>query len=172
MKSSWLNSIVFGLVSGCSTPLEPEAVADADPSDVVVSGSGLLLAGVVTAVLTPKLDPMRFESQRSECEHLVDAIRVAELSYGATYAEYLEVTDYVPDDEPGPELRSWPEESSFDTLDWSPAHPVRGSYKVSVEPWGAFVVHCITDVDGDGEQASWTATRSIQATLNTAPDVY
>ena len=40
MKRSWLNSIVFGLVSGCSTPLEPDAVSDADPSDVVVSGSG------------------------------------------------------------------------------------------------------------------------------------
>ena len=71
-------------------------------------------------------------------------------------------------------LRPWRSGSPYDTLGWAPDGEVRGSYKVSTAPFGAsdFVVTGISDVDGDGVRASYTATKSINSVLNTYSNTF
>ena len=53
-----------------------------------------------------------------------------------------------------------------------PHGPVRGSYKVIVTSQTDFRVVGISDVDGDGVYSSWTATKTLNVTMNTPGDIY
>ena len=77
-----------------------------------------------------------------------------------------------PDGTPGKAQRAWPAGSNFDTLGWGPDGEVRGSYMVTTVSSTDFLVTGICDVDGDAQYASYTSTKSINATLNTTNDTY
>lgn len=58
-------------------------------------------------------------------------------------------------------------------LGWAPDGPVRGSYWVEVSPDGLdFTVFGVADIDGDGQQAWYTATKSINTVFLNSNDVY
>ena len=57
-------------------------------------------------------------------------------------------------------------------MGWAPDGEVRGSYKVVSTSSTDFLVTCITDVDGDGKKATFTATKTNNVKMNTKDDVY
>ena len=67
--------------------------------------------------------------------------------------------------------RAWTSGSSFDTLGWGPDGDVRGSYIVNTSTTD-FNVNGLCDVDGDGSMAAYTATKTFNATMQSANNVY
>jgi len=116
----------------------------------------------------------QYRAKRAEVPANVDGIKTAQLGYDAAFDTYLPC-ERTPQGEPGKEARDWPSTEDFDTLGWAPDGQVRGVYWVTTS-WGDgsgdFTVHGISDVDGDGVQAHYTATKSINATLVTPTDVH
>jgi len=114
--------------------------------------------------------------KRVEIQVNVDGIKTAQMAYDATFDTYL-ACDRTPQGKPTPEYRDWPAYGSgpFDELGWAPDGQVRGVYWVTTS-WrdgnADFTVHGISDVDGDGVQAHYTATKSIHSTLTTPTNVY
>jgi hypothetical protein len=114
----------------------------------------------------------KFAALRDECIPNMRAIKTAQLSYDASFDTYVEVSSFHPDSAPGKTQREFTTGSAFDTIGWRPDGLVRGSYKVASTSTTDFLITCITDVDGDGAKASFTATKTLNVTLNTRNDVY
>ena len=77
----------------------------------------------------------------------------------------------------GKEPRPWQGAACWTELAWAPVGPVRGAYWVEVfQPEGSdtqsFVVHGVSDVDGDGNLAEYTASWDRDVEMVTAPEVY
>ena len=172
MRGAWLIPVFFGVVLSCSTQLDPEDVEDAEPADVLVSGGAAGAVAVGAAIAIPNFVAMQYRSKRAELQPNIKAIKTAMFAYDASFDRYVHVPRFHPDSNPGKELRDWPTGSAFDTLGWMPDGPVRGSYKVIVTSRTDFMVVGISDVDGDGERSTWTATKTLNVTMNTRNDVY
>ena len=108
---------------------------------------------------------MQVRAKRAELRSNVEAIRVAEGAYYAAFDTYLSETTYRPDDSPGKAARAWVSGTAFDDLGWRPDSHVRGSYKVVANGSVNFDVTGISEVNGDGHQAVYTATKSHSALL-------
>ena len=102
----------------------------------------------------------------------MDGIKTAQLGYDAAFDRYVQQTAFHPGATVGKGQVGWTTGSAFDTLGWSPDGEIRGAYKVSTVSTTDFRVTGISDVDGDGQQATYTATKSINATLTTPETVY
>jgi len=172
MKIRWLNLWIPVCVLACSEKLDPEDVEDAEVADVLLSGSGGAAGGILAAIAIPNFIAMQYRSKRSECQPNMKAIKTSMLAYDATFDRYVSVNHWVPDSSPGKALREWESGTPFDTLGWMPDGQVRGSYKVVTTSTTDFMVYCIMDVDGDGQRSTFTATKTINVTMNTRNDVY
>ena len=128
--------------------------------------------GVVSAMAADAEDQNRLRGLGEECSAHVDALSNAQIAHLQTHENFVYSPEYVPDSQPGPELRDWPEGTRFDTLGWSPSAGVRGAYRVIERSPNDFMITCITDVDGDGQRASWTATRYLNVVRTTPDDVF
>jgi hypothetical protein len=67
--------------------------------------------------------------------------------------------DWSPDGSPGATARDWSTDDAFASLNWQPEGQVRGSYRVTTTA-ESYSVHCISDIDGDGVQSTWTVGAS------------
>ena len=106
-------------------------------------------------------------------ERHVNQIRDALLTYGLTEGTYPPIPAFVPDDAPGPDPRPWPEGSAFQVLGWSPADSMAwAAYRVELRGEDDFEVIGIIDIDGDGQQAVWTASKRLEATRQTDPSIH
>ena len=114
----------------------------------------------------------KLKSKRAECETNLKQIKRSWQAYDAEFSRYLTVPRYHPDSSPGKKSRKFTMGTQFDTIGWMPDGEVYGSYKVQTLSTTDFMVYCIIDADGDGEKSSWTATKTINATMNTSNDVY
>ena len=79
---------------------------------------------------------------------------------------------YIPGSSVGKAQVAWPAGSAFDALGWLPDGEVRGAYKVSTLSTTDFRVTGTCDVDGDGNGASYTSSKSLNAALTTTNDTY
>ena len=138
---------------------------------VVLCPVGIGVVGVVAAIAIPNFVDHQYRAKLAEVPANVNGIKTAELAYDAAFDQFIEETSFQPDAFPGQELRSWGA-SGFDTLGWGPDGQVRGSYKVSSTSSTDFRVTGIADIDGDGIFATYTATKSINATLVTPDDTF
>jgi type II secretory pathway pseudopilin PulG len=172
MRAYWLIPVSIGVILSCSEQLDPEDVEDAEPADVLVSSGMVGAAALSAAVAIPNFVSMQYRAKRSELQPNIQAIRTAMLSYDASFDRYVEVSRFHPDSSPGKTQRKFTTGSAFDTLGWMPYGEVRGSYKVVVTSSRDFRVVGISDIDGDGVYASWTATKSINPTQITPGNVY
>ena len=175
MKNLLCTLTIASLCFACSDTLDPEDVEDAEPSDVLLSGAAGslgLFGGAAAAIAIPNFIAMQYRSKRSEVQANLKAIKTTQMAYDAEFTRYLSVRSYQPDSDPGKTLRDFPAGTAFDTLGWMPDGQVRGSYKVQTLSSTDFMVYAITDVDGDGNKSSWTCTKTINVTMNTANDVY
>ena len=138
---------------------------------IVLCPVGIGVVGVIAAIAIPNFVEMQYRAKRAEVPANVDGIKTAELAYDAAFDTFIEESSFQPDSFPSKEVRSWGT-SGFDTLGWGPDGEVRGSYKVSTISSTDFRVTGISDIDGDGVYATYTATKSINATLVTPSDIF
>ncbi len=130
------------------------------------------IIGILAAIAIPNFVAMQYRAKRAEVPSNVDGIKTAQLAYDAAFDTFIEETSAQPDSSPGKTQRAWSSGSGFDTLGWGPDGEVRGSYVVSTTSSTDFLVTGFCDVDGDSVTASYTATKSINAKLNTTNDTY
>jgi type IV pilus assembly protein PilA len=134
--------------------------------------SGLFLCGILAAIAIPNFVDMQYRAKRAEVPSNVDGIKTAQIAYDAAFDTYVEIRSFKPSSSVGKEQQDWRGGTRFDTLGWGPDGKVRGAYKVVSRGSMDFRVTGICDVDGDGSQAQFTATKSINTTMNTGATIY
>lgn len=152
--------------------VDPSEDPDSHPADVILSGAMGPMALIGAAVAIPNFVEMQYRSKRSEIPSNINAIKTSLYAYDAEFDGYVSEPNFYPDSHPGKSLRDFPDGSSFDTLGWKPDGQVRGSYKIVTRGYRDFVVYGISDIDGDGERATFTATKTVNVRMMTPPDVY
>ena len=130
------------------------------------------IIGILAAIAIPNFVAMQYRAKRSEVPSNVDGIKTAQLAYDAAFDTFIQEASFQPDSSPGKGQRQWAPSSAFDTLGWGPDGQVRGSYKVVSTSSTDFLVTGVADVDGDGAQSGFTATKSINAAMTTGNDTY
>jgi hypothetical protein len=124
-------------------------------------------------------NPVLLKSCRAEVPSNVRTIKEAQAIYNAEQDAYLAVSVHPSAAAPGFKGQDWGRSSSgFNKLNWRPYGEVRGVYSVSTtvpstaKPGGDFLVIGRSDCDGDGVEATYTATKSLNTTLTTHSDIY
>ena len=131
------------------------------------------IIGILAAIAIPNFVDMQYRAKRAEVPSNVDGIKTAEIAYEASFDQFVEQVSHQPNWPPNKRQRAWTSGSAFDTLGWGPDGNVRGSYSVftSFSPTDFFASgNC--DVDGDGSQAGYTATKTLNATMTTGNNIY
>jgi len=124
------------------------------------------IIGILAAIAIPNFITMQLKAKRSELPGNVDGIKTAELSYDAAFDAYVTAAA-APTSAPSKAYRDWTTNADYTKLGWKPDGQVRGSYQAN-EATTDFTVTASCDVDGDGDFANYSATTSINATLDTA----
>jgi type II secretory pathway pseudopilin PulG len=139
---------------------------------LVVAFLAVPVIGILSAIAIPNFVSMQYKTKRSEVPMNMTAIKTALEAYKAADNVYVTASAYP--SYPSKEPRAWDISASggFATLNWSPHEKVRGSYAISTTANTDFIITGISDVDGDGENATYIATASTSPNLTTAPDIY
>jgi type IV pilus assembly protein PilA len=130
------------------------------------------IIGILAAIAIPNFVDMQYRAKRAEVPSNVDGIKTSQIAYDAAFDTYIQVSSYKPSSSVGKTQQSWSTGTAFDTLGWGPDGKVRGAYKVTSKSTTDFLVTGICDVDGDGTNATFTATKSINTTMNTGATTY
>ncbi|MFT4977747.1 MAG: type IV pilus assembly protein PilA [Myxococcota bacterium] len=125
------------------------------------------IIGILAAIAIPNFVSMQYRAKRAEIPANVDGIKTAELAYDAAFDTFVVQATLYPG-APGKAQVAWASGSGFDTIGWSPDGKVRGSYKVTTSSSTNFVITGVSDVDGDGTQATYTSTKSLNAAFSGA----
>lgn len=134
------------------------------------------IIGILAAIAIPNFVAMQLRAKRGEVPGNVDGIKTGEIAYEASNNQYVEAAEAprsmsggTADKDPA----SWdPAASGFADIGWKADGKVRGGYQVTDVTGTDFLVTGTCNVDGDGANAVYTATTSINSTLTTANDVY
>ena len=133
------------------------------------------IIGILAAIAVPNFISMQLKSKRAELPGNVDGIKTAELAHDAAFDTFV-TTGSQPATGGGKTPVAWPAAGSapsWDTLAWKPDGEVRGVYSVTGVSPTDFTVNARCDVDGDGSNATYTATKSTNATLGSGMnDIY
>ena len=130
------------------------------------------IIGILAAIAIPNFVAMQLKAKRSEVPGNVDGIKTAEMSYDAAFDGYLTLSAApTTNSDPGKAPVAWDGGTTWLSVGWKPDGNVRGYYS-AVSGTTDFTVGAVSDVDNDGNNAFYTATSSINATLNTSPDWY
>ena len=134
--------------------------------------------GVVVAVVVVVIGIVAFglsgdADKRAEVERYVTAIRDAELAHYEKFDEFIG-TNWAPRPrfEVDDKAVGWTGGPAFSKLGWTaPDGVVFGAYRVTVTGED-FTVTGVSDVDNDGQQAVFVASREALTTRQTAENVY
>ena len=121
------------------------------------------IIGILAAIAIPNFVEMQYRAKRAELPANADGIKSAEQGYEAIFDKYLKCSDH-PNHTLGKAQTSWAGgNSSFQQLGWTPDGNVRATYEVTTSTGGAsdFTVKARADIDGDGTESTYTATKSI-----------
>jgi type II secretory pathway pseudopilin PulG len=139
----------------------------------------MVTMGILAGIAIPNFVEMQYKAKRAEVPSNVKAIKEALLIYGAENDRFLAVRSHPSYSAPGKSAQDWGTSSSgFNMLNWQPDGRVRGVYSVtttppsSSSPGGDFMVIGRCDVDGDGVEATFTATKSINTRMTTRNHTY
>ena len=133
------------------------------------------IIGILAAIAIPNFVAMQYRAKRAEVPSNVDGVKTAQLAYDAAFDIFIEQATYHPRTPSGATAKAaqlWTTGSAFDTLGWAPDGKVRGGYKVVSSSSTDFTVTGISDVDGDGAATNFTSTKSINAVMNSANNIY
>ena len=136
------------------------------------------IVGILASIAVPNFVEMQYKAKRAELPINVALVRTAEVSYDALYDGYIEVPAH-PLTVPGKKKQRWAGgNSGLEALGFIPSGTVRGQYQVRTVPGraatngGEFTVVGLSDCDGDGSQAKYTATNRMSTKLVTPAFVY
>ena len=136
------------------------------------------IIGILAAIAIPNFVEMQYRAKRAEIPSNVDGIKTAEMGYDAAFDQFLSAADH-PGTTVNKKQQAWGAgNSDYQNLGWSPDGKVRGSYAVSTTvpssatPGADFTVTGRCDVDADGSEATYTATKSINTVFLDSNDVY
>ena len=130
------------------------------------------IIGILAAIAIPNFVTMQYKSKRSEVPMNLKGIKTAEISYESNFDVFVTASAYP--SSPTKTVNTWVKASSggFATMGWAPDGDVRGSYSVATTTTD-FTASGLSDVDGDGVNATYTATKSNNPNSpTTGPDVY
>ena len=126
--------------------------------------------GIYFFVIVPNMQEMRSKVKRSELSINLRMLQTMQNAYFAEKKSYVAAKAYPPQTSTEPQTWVSAESGGFQELGFEPMEPVRGSYWVEVTKEG-FTAYGISDVDGDGTHATYTATTSQEPTAMTAENV-
>jgi Tfp pilus assembly protein PilE len=137
---------------------------------VVMLGS-VLAIGILAAIVVPNFFAMQMRSKQAEAPRQVEEIRAAQEAFHAVHGGYASLAACP--ENPGGDLRPWegPCTEAWAALDWVPSGELRCTYSVEANP-DDFIVLGRCDIDGDGEESQWSASRDNPATMDSANNVY
>ena len=130
------------------------------------------IIGILAAIAIPNFISMQYKAKRSEIPTNVKAIKAAQIQYESSNDVFVTCTAYP--SSPTKTTQDWTKADAggFTTIGWEPDGAVRGSYSVTAGSTD-FTAFGVSDVDGDGSNATYTATKSTNPTApTTAADVY
>ena len=129
------------------------------------------IIGILAAIAIPNFVAMQLKAKRAEVPGNVDGIKTAQMAYDAAYDGF--VTAAVnPAGSIGKAQQDWSTTvAGWSTLGWSPDGKVRGNYETT-NATTDFNVEGNSDVDGDGTPATYTASKTLNATQTSLNDVY
>ena len=135
------------------------------------------IISILASIAIPEYLEMQYKAKRAELAPCVDVIASTEHAYEAAFDHYLTAPQH-PTESPGKKQTTWGDGNrAFNLLGWRPDGFIRGTYAVSTVAGsgsgrGDFTVIGQSDVDGDGQQARFTATKSLKTVLLTDPQIY
>lgn len=135
------------------------------------------MMGILAGIAMPSYMNYALQAKRAEVPTLVTGIKTAELAYHSCCDAYI-TASLSPAGAIGPQLQDFDyTQAGWSQLGWKPDGQVRGQYQVVVTGGGGsamdFQVMGEIDVDGDSTNATYTATSSVNATLDPMDrDVY
>ena len=135
------------------------------------------IIGILAAIAIPNFVKMQYKAKRAELPSNVKAVKEAEEIYNSENDQYLAV-GANPAAAPGKKATAWTSSTGFNNLNWHPDGKVRGSYSVTTTatsngtPGGDFEVMGVADVDGDGTETTYTATKSLNVKMITANNIF
>ncbi len=119
------------------------------------------IIGILAAIAIPNFVEMQYRAKRAELPANATGIKSAEQGYEAIFDKYLKCSDH-PNHTLGKAQTSWAGgNSAFQQLGWSPDGQVRGTYEVSTSSSSDFTVKARADIDGNGAESRYTATKSV-----------
>ena len=130
------------------------------------------IIGILAAIAIPNFVAMQYRAKRAEVPSNVDGIKTAELAYDAAFDKFIQEASFRPTASPSKAQNNWVTGTGFDTLGWAPDGKVRGGYRVTSTSTTDFEVTGIADVDGDGSQSTYTATKTINSVQKTQNAIY
>jgi hypothetical protein len=141
--------------------------------------AGAVTVGLLAAIVIPNFVEMGYRAKRAEVPSNVKAIKEALEIYNAEMDMYLAVPSHPSYSAPGKKAQKWgSSQTGFNDLNWRPDGDVRGVYSVTTtapssrSPGGDFEVTGRIDCDGDGVEAVYTATKSINTRLITPNNTF
>lgn len=131
---------------------------------------------LLASIAIPEYQEMQYRAKRAEIAPNVDVISQTEMAYEAAFDRFIAAPQH-PNGDPNKKQRNWGNgNQQFANLGWSPDGRVRGIYKVSTNPGdgrkGDYLVTGESDVDDDGNNATYTATKSVKVTFLNDSDTY
>jgi type IV pilus assembly protein PilA len=133
------------------------------------------IIGILAAIAIPNFVEMQYRAKRAEIPANVDGIKTAEMGYEAAFDTFLPAADHPGAGAVNKTQQAWSGgNTQFQTLGWAPDGDVRGSYNVVTTTTGSsdFTVTGVADIDGDGTQSRYTATKSVNTTFHNNNDTY
>ena len=138
------------------------------------------IIGILAAIAIPNFVEMQYKAKRAEVPSNVKAIKEAEMAYEATEDQFLAIAQN-PASVPGKKATAWTTSTGFEAISWQPDGNVRGAYTVvttgassgsGTGTGGDFTVTGKCNVDGDSVEATYTATKSLNAKRITKNNVF
>jgi type IV pilus assembly protein PilA len=134
------------------------------------------IIGILAAIAIPNFVAMQYRAKRAEVPGNVDAIKTAAIGYEAAFDQIIDLPASPAGWSAGAAGKAplpWDGAAdSWGRVGWQPDGPVRGQYQLAIVGTNDFLITGQCDVDGDGTQATYTATRSLNTTQVTNNEIY
>ena len=130
------------------------------------------IIGILAAIAIPNFVAMQLKAKRAEVPGNVDGIKSAQMAYDAAHDGFVTAAHNPGETGVSKAQQAWTATANFTALGWSPDGSVRGSYATTDLGGLDFNVEGVSDVDGDGTPANYSATKTLNPTQNTLNDIY
>ena len=135
------------------------------------------IIGILAAIAIPNFVEMQYRAKRAEIPANVDGIKTSEMGYEAAFDTFISAAAN-PGSPSGKAPTPWVANPAYQQLGWQPDGEVRGSYTVNLLTGNSnsgsndFRVIGTGDIDGDGVNSNYTATKSINTKQVSPNDTY